>query len=181
MALQKEQLDERPRTDSAELPCPSQSSISAGSSPDPLTAAFGITDRDLAKRLLGQIVNVVHSASAQPIAQPEVDDCLAAVRAIAPVGGLEAMIASLLVASHFAALDAMRRATHPEQTYGGRQSYTGLALKAMRTHAQLLDAFNRGRGNGTTQQIIVKHLSIESGGQAIVGALAPGRGGDAKS
>jgi hypothetical protein len=57
-----------------------------------------------------------------------------------------------------------------------RQSYMALALKAMRTCAQLVGSLNRGRGKGVTQQIIVKHMSVEPGGQAIVGAVAPGRG-----
>lgn len=157
------------------------SPIPPGISAESLRNAFGVSDSGIALRFLEQLANVLYADAPQSLDEGKIADILAAVRAIAPVGGLEAMTATMLVAVQYAALDAMRRAAHPEQTYGGRQSYTSLALKAMRTHAQLLDAFNRGRGNGTTQQIIVKHLSIESGGQAIVGALAPGRGGDAKS
>jgi hypothetical protein len=179
MILERPKLDRGPSINSAGENCSSASLDSAGSSPDLLSNAFGITDHGLAKQLLGQIVNVVHSGSAHPIAQADIDHCLAAVRAIAPVGGLEAMIATLLVASHFAALDAMRRATHPAQTAPGRQSYSSLALKAMRTHAQLSDTLMRGRGTGSTQQIIVKHLSVKSGGQAVLGPFSRGRGGDA--
>jgi hypothetical protein len=51
----------------------------------------------------------------------------------------------------------------------------------MRTFALLLDALNHGRGKGVTQHIIVEHLSVEPGGQAVVGSVSTGEGGDAKS
>jgi hypothetical protein len=70
----------------------------------------------------------------------------------------------------------MRRAAHPNQTPGGRQMYLSLGLKAMRTYAQLMDSLNRGRGKGVTQQIVVKHVTVEAGAQAVVGAVAQGRG-----
>jgi hypothetical protein len=54
--------------------------------------------------------------------------------------------------------------------------YLSLGLKAMRTYAQLMDSLNRGRGKGVTQQIVVKHVTVEAGAQAVVGAVAQGRG-----
>jgi hypothetical protein len=71
--------------------------FSPSPSSEPLTAVFGVTDRGLARRLLEQVVNVVHAGSEQPIDERKIENCLAAVRAIAPVGGLEAMIATMLV------------------------------------------------------------------------------------
>ena len=149
--------------------------------PDELRAVFGVDDPEVAAGLLSQLVNATHPGGAGAADLPAIYQTLALVQGIGPQNTLEAMTATMLVATEHVALDAMRRAVHPEQTPGGRQIYAGSALKAMRTFAQLLETLNRGRGNGTTQQIIVKHLSIESGGQAIVGALATGRGGDAKS
>ena len=41
-------------------------------------------------------------------------------------------------------------------------------------YAALLDALNRHRGKG---QVTVEHVHVHSGGQAIVGPVAPGRRG----
>ena len=49
------------------------------------------------------------------------------------------------------------------------------ANKISRTYAVLLDALNHHRGKGQ-QKITVEHVHIHSGGQAVVGVVAP-RGG----
>ena len=91
---------------------------------------------------------------------------------------VEAMTATMLVGAQHAALDALRRASHPEQTPAGRQSYTALGLKAMRTFAQLVEALHVGRGKAVRQEINVthQHVTVEAGGQAVVGAIDPQRG-----
>jgi hypothetical protein len=76
------------------------------------------------------------------------------------------------VAAQHAALDAMRRALHPDQTPAGRQSYMALSLKAMRTFAQLVENLNHGRGKSITQRVIVERVNVAPGAQAIVGAVA---------
>ena len=48
-----------------------------------------------------------------------------------------------------------------------------------RSFAVLLEALNRHRGKGQ-QKVTVEHVTVNAGGQAIVGAVAtPGRGGGA--
>lgn len=86
-------------------------------------------------------------------------------------------MAVMLAAAQYAALVAMRRASHVAQSPAGRQSYTALSLKAMRTFAQLMETLNHGRGKGVTQRVIVEHVTVEAGGQAVVGAVAAKGGG----
>ena len=53
----------------------------------------------------------------------------------------------------------------------GRQGYLGLALKAMRTFAQLVETLNHGRGNGPVQRVVVERVTVRDRGQAVVGAV----------
>jgi hypothetical protein len=102
---------------------------------------------------------------------------LALMEGIRPTDTLEAMTATMLVGAQHAALDSLRRASHPDQTLAGRALYQSLAFKAMRTFAQLLDTLHHGRGKGVTQQIIVKHVTVEAGAQAVLGTIDARTGG----
>jgi hypothetical protein len=145
--------------------------------PRRLCAAFGVEDATVATRLLSQLANVLIPAVDDNVDATAISGAISLVQDIGPQGGLEAMTATLLVASQHAAIDCMRRAAHPEQTPGGRSMYLSLGMKAARTYAQLLEGLNHGRGKGgTKQEIVVTHVSVESGAQAIVGTITPGRG-----
>ena len=150
--------------------------VTATLDPAGLCKAFGVHDRDVAARLLSQLVNVLQPDPSKPVEAAVIDQALALVQSMSPADVMEAMTATMLVAAQHAALDSMRRAMHPDQTPAGRALYEALALKGMRTFAQLLEALNHGRGKGVTQQIIVKHVSVEPGGQAVVGPVEVKRG-----
>jgi hypothetical protein len=140
--------------------------------PSELCAVFGGVDPDVAARLLSQLLGVLHPDSSQPVDPALINEALALVQGIGPTDAAEAMIAVMLVAAEYAATDTMRRAAHPAQSAAGRQSYVTLSLKAMRTFSQLLEGLNHGRGKGVTQRVIVERVNVESGGQAVVGAVA---------
>ena len=114
------------------------------------------------------MINLVQPDPGKTIDPATINALIATVQGIAPGNALEAMIATMLVAAQHAALDASRRAMHPEQTPAGRQGYLGLALKAMRTCAQLVETLNHGRGKGPAQRVIVERVTVRDGGQAVV-------------
>jgi hypothetical protein len=150
--------------------------------PRALCAIFGVTDPDVATRLLSQVVNVLQPDPGKSVDAAVVDQALAMIEGIGPSDTLEAMTATLLVCVQHAAHDSMRRALHPDQTPSGRAIYGALALKTMRTYAQLLEAHNHGRGKGVTQQIIVKHVSVEPAATPSSAlSRSTGGGGDGKS
>ena len=100
-----------------------------------------------------------------------------ALQGIAPTDPLEGMFAAQMVATHFAAMECYRRAAIPEQSFEGRRMSLDLGNKLVRSYAGLAEALNKHRGKG--QQIVrVEHVTVEAGGQAIVGNV--GRGGSAK-
>jgi hypothetical protein len=145
--------------------------------PAKLAAVFGVADPDVAAQLLGQLLGVLHPDFAEPVDPLLIDQALALIRDIGPADATEAMIAVMAVAAQHAAMDIMRRAAHPAQSPGGRQSYAALSLKAMRTFAQLLDTFNAGRGKSVTQRVIVERVFVAPCGQAVVGAVSQTGGG----
>ena len=100
---------------------------------------------------------------------------LAAMQGIAPRDEVEGMLATQMVACHFAAMECYRRAAIPEQTIDGRRLNLGQANKLSRTFTDLLQALNRQRGMGQ-QKVTVEHVHVHDGGQAIVGSVEQGGG-----
>jgi hypothetical protein len=93
---------------------------------------------------------------------------MAALSGIAPKDELEGMMAAQLIAAHSAAMECYRRAMIGEQTC--RREELSQANKLSRTFAVLLDALNRHRGKGM-QKVVVEHVHVSSGGQAVVGVV----------
>jgi hypothetical protein len=100
----------------------------------------------------------------------------AALIGISPKDELEGMMAAQLLAAHYAAMECYRRAMLGEQTFEGRRESLNQANKLSRSFAVLLEALNRHRGKGQ-QKVTVEHVTVNAGGQAIVGAVATPGGG----
>ena len=97
-----------------------------------------------------------------------------------PQNELEGMLIAQMVACHAASLECYRRAMLAEQSFEGRQVNLNAANKLSRTYTMLLDALNRHRGKG--QQVVrVEHVTVQAGGQAIVGNVTQGGGGHNQS
>jgi hypothetical protein len=101
----------------------------------------------------------------------------AALVGIGPKDELEAMLAAQMIAGHNAAMECHRRAMHSEQTLEGRRENLSQANKLSRTFATLLEALNRHRGKGQ-QKVVVEHIHIHEGAQAVIGNVEGAGGGD---
>jgi hypothetical protein len=95
---------------------------------------------------------------------------------LAPADGAEGMLALQMVATHDAALECLRRAALPTQTFAGRDMALKHAHKLMSLYTQQLAALNKHRGKGQ-QKVTVEHVNVAAGGQAIVGNVEAS-GGD---
>ena len=141
----------------------------------------GSDDEDFSNILIGQVANSLwlkHSDSDEQLRQ--IDAAITAMVGMKPGDELEGMLIAQLIASHNATMECYRRAMLPEQTFEGRRENLNQANKLSRTYAALTDALNRHRGKGQ-QRITVEHVNVHAGGQAIVGAVAPGAGSRQKS
>jgi len=93
-----------------------------------------------------------------------------------PKDALEGMMAAQLFASHAAAMECYRRAMLPDQSAEGRQTNLAQAAKLTRANAAQMEALAKHHGKGQ-QKVIVEHVHVYQGGQAIVGNVAPGGAG----
>jgi hypothetical protein len=94
---------------------------------------------------------------------------------------IEGMLATQMLACHNATMECFRRAMMGGQSFEGRTMNLGHATKLSRTYAMLVEALSRHRGKAQ-QKVVVEHVTVNAGGQAIVGNVeAPGGGSQGKS
>lgn len=105
------------------------------------------------------------------------NDGLALMHAIGPRTPLEGLLAAQMTVAHSMSIRAADYACWSHDTEVKR-GWANLATKFMRTFTQQVEALERLRGRaGTTQTVRVEHVTVEAGGQAVVGAVTAGGGG----
>jgi hypothetical protein len=145
-----------------------------------LMATFGTVDLGFADLMLSGLVNAaVDGSPSNPPSEGAINRVLAAATGIGARDEIEGMLATQMVATHFAAITLLRRLKGAENI--PQQSSAGsLAVKLLRTYTIQVEALQRYRGKGQ-QRVIVEHVHIHSGAQAIVGAVTQGGGVQPKS
>ena len=84
------------------------------------------------------------------------------------------MLAAQMVATHNAAMECLRRAMIPEQSFHGRDQNLKHAAKLLSIYTRQIDVLDKHRGKGQ-QKVTVEYVNIEAGAQAVVGNLEGGR------
>ena len=98
---------------------------------------------------------------------------------IDPQDAIEEMIALQMIGLHNAAVDNLRMAGSPNVSLAVMPQLIGSANKCSRSFATLLESLHRHRGNAQ-QKVVVEHVHVHAGGQAIVGNVEGGAGGRGK-
>lgn len=152
--------------------------------PDPdvghllLMQALGTASVDFSHGLLGQIANA--ASKGQTVDEPGLNFMLSVVTGIEPNDELEAMLGAQMAAVHLATMTFARRLNHVDnivQQDSAERAFNKLA----RTFAVQMEALKRYRTGGE-QKVTVQHVTVNEGGQAIVGNVArQGGGGDKKT
>jgi len=101
---------------------------------------------------------------------------LEGVAALAPRDGMEVMLCSQLVAVHTQSMAFLRAGVLPDQTADGVDRNINRATKLLRSFATVADCLRTYRGGGQ-QKVTVEHVTVQAGGQAIVGTVNKGVGG----
>lgn len=136
-------------------------------------ADIGTRDRDFHFGIVGHIAAIgSHGHSVNSEAS---NFLMAVVRSIEPRDALEAMLATQMGAIHAATMMLARRLNHVE-TLPQQDAAERALNKLARTYAMQMDALKRYRTGGQ-QKVTVEHVTVNAGGQAIVGAVANGGGG----
>jgi hypothetical protein len=139
-----------------------------------LMEALGTTDAYFVNGLLGQLANVGTQGPA--VDERGINFMLAVVKGVEPKDQVEAMLAAQMAAVHNATMSFARRLAHVEninQQDSAERAFNRLA----RTFAAQVESLKRYRTGGE-QKVTVQHVTVNDGGQAIVGNVKGGRDND---
>jgi hypothetical protein len=100
---------------------------------------------------------------------------MAAMAELNPTDPAEGMLIAQMITVYEAAMACIARASYPDQSIQCIDLFLKQATKLSRTYALLLETLNRHRGKGP-QIIKVERVTVNDGGQAIVGAVTTGGG-----
>ena len=154
-AVQSKKLSVSPRSPNAE--------------PGRLRFLSGSDSDDFCNIVLNQALTTcwtAHSDEAGREAQTQT--VVATMSGMKPQDEAEGMLIAQMIGCHNAAMECFRRAMIEEQPFAGRQQNLGFANKLARTFALHMEALDKHRGKGQ-QTVRVEHVTVNAGGQAIVG------------
>lgn len=137
-------------------------------------ADIGTRDTEFHAGLIGQIACL--GAHGRKADSANSNFVLSVVRSVAPRDELEAMLATQMGAIHAATMMMARKLNHVT-TIPQQDSAERTLNKLARTFATQMEALKRYRRGGQ-QKVTVEHVTVNSGGQAIVGAVTTGGGGN---
>jgi hypothetical protein len=138
-----------------------------------LLNALGTTNNEFADTLILQLMHAGTKGHELDAKGPNF--MLSVVQGIQPRDEIEAMLAAQMAAVHMATMTFARRLAHVEnlpQQDSAERAFNKLA----RTFAVQIEALKRYRTGGE-QKVTVQHVTVNDGGQAIVGSVSATRGG----
>lgn len=144
--------------------------------PDPRVAAakialaMGIADPELANGAVLQLIQV--STQGRETDAKALNFAISIVRGIAPRDHLEVLLAIQMAAVHLASVRHVRMMNHTE-SIAQLDIQERTTNKLMRTFTTQMEALRKHR-NGGSQKVIVKHVHVSEGGQAIIGNVSHG-------
>jgi hypothetical protein len=135
-----------------------------------LLEALGTRDFDFLNGLLKQLCNV--GSKGKTVDEDGLNFMLAVIKGIEPRDQVEAMLAAQMAATHNATMTFARRLNHVD-TLAQQDSAERAYNKLARTFVSQVEALKRYRSAGE-QTVRVEHVTVNEGGQAIVGNVAHG-------
>jgi len=140
-----------------------------------LMEATGTVSTPLSVKLLTQISNVTlkDDDSAQ---KDEFNSELALMAGIKPNDAVESMLAVQMIATHDLAMEFMKRSMWKDRSIMLIEGDINRATKLLRTFTAQVEALNKYRNKGQ-QKVIVEHVTVNEGGQAVVGVVEHKGGG----
>jgi hypothetical protein len=138
-----------------------------------LLTALGCNEPGFLDPFIGQLVNA--TATRDKPDDAAANFALSVVKGIEPRDQIETMLAAQMAAVHLAMMTFTRRLAHVENI-PQQDSASNALNKLARTFATQVEALKRYRTGGE-QRVLVQHVNVSDGGQAIVGNVTAGGGG----
>ncbi len=135
------------------------------------------TELDFLNGLLKQLANA--GSQGESVDESGLNFMLAVIKGVEPKDQVEAMLAAQMAAVHMATMTFARRLAHVDniqQQDRAERAFNKLA----RTFAAQVEALRRHRTGGE-QKVTVEHVTVNEGGQAIVGSVTHGGRGTRKN
>ena len=88
-----------------------------------------------------------------------------------PQDGIESMLARQMIGIQNAQHGCLYKAMHPEQSLKARVAYLDKAARLSEVFLKQVQALDKHRGHAS-YRVTVEHVTVESGGQAIVGNVS---------
>jgi hypothetical protein len=112
----------------------------------------------------------IHPDTSLEMRRKIIGNAILLYKQLEPSGTMEQTLAVQMVAVHTATMECLHRAMLPDQPLAAHTTYLRNADRLMSTHLQLQSAFTKQR-NGAQQKMVVEHVTVQSGGQAVVGVI----------
>lgn len=142
--------------------------------------ATGTADLDISAVLMLDLYDACATHGVNDDGCIRFNAALAAMHGMQPKNELEGMLCAQMVSVHVMAMRVLSIANLKGQTpYSIEQSVTH-STKLMRTFLMQVEALQKLRGKTTQQKVIVEHVNVQAGGQAVVGAVTHTGGEGAK-
>jgi hypothetical protein len=134
---------------------------------DSRAAATGSADEKRGLVLLNQLLSTLWMPGGR-FDDRGMEAAMVALARLAPRDEQERMLAAQMIATHAAAMECLRRAMIDEQTFEGRDQNLKHSAKLLGVYTRQVEALDKHRGKGQ-QKITVEHVTVNAGGQAVVG------------
>ena len=139
-----------------------------------LVTATGTRHEALSVSLISDAVAALGIAPSNPHYGERSAATFGLMAALAPRDGIEGALAAQFTALHGAGMQCLRRAANPALPDEIASRLRRDATTAFKTAADLIGVIETRRGGGSHQRVTVEHVTVQAGGQAIVGAVASG-------
>jgi hypothetical protein len=134
----------------------------------------GVATDEVWESLMRELINLHHPPEAAP--EKHIHHLLfqssVMLAELQPTSALEALLSVQMIGVHRTAMSFIARATVPGQTVEGADLNVLRATRLMRLFAEQIEALSRLKGKSGQQRVVVEHVTVNKGGNAIVGAVS---------
>jgi hypothetical protein len=98
--------------------------------------------------------------------------------AFKPQDGVQGAMATMCASLFFGANAMIQRSANPQLPPQLSVAFAKTAARLSDAFTSMSEAIQRRQGGGAThQRVVVEHVTVQAGGQAVVGAVSSGKGG----
>jgi hypothetical protein len=127
----------------------------------------GSPDIDFFKNILSQVSSTLPNGDSEDVS----NFITALMHGLKPKDETEGVLIAQMVGTHNLIMEYMKRAMIPGQYLEAANDYSNRAYKLMNLFLKQVETLEKYRGKAAQQKVIVEHVHIHEGGQAVVGHI----------